>query len=145
MTTASIRPRILGYIFLLERKLDAICNREFGKVGLTTKQWFVLISLGEVGEGSSISMVADKLSTSHQNIKRMALQLQRKGFVDIVQDDNDKRRLNLYFTRECKKMWNERDEDDTRTIAMLTSPLSDSEAQAFLDMLERLTGHLDNI
>jgi len=145
MGDIDVRSRIIGSIFLLERKLDSIGNREFGAVGLTTKQWFVLINIAAMGENASISKVAENLSTSHQNIKQIALQLQKKGFIDIVPDENDARKQILMITDESRRIWNEREDIDVNTIRMVTAPLTDRESKEFLNKLELLIANLENL
>ena len=77
-----------GYIFLLSRRFEYITDQVLVKDDLTTKQLLALIAIEEGFETlPSITQLAEVLSTTHQNIKKIALQLEKKGFVEIIKDE----------------------------------------------------------
>ncbi|MCF8359277.1 MAG: hypothetical protein K9H26_10990 [Prolixibacteraceae bacterium] len=91
---------------------DAILNE---KIGITTKQWMLLIILTKhfETEHPTISQAAEAFGSSRQNLKQVALSLQRKGFLNIKQDKKDSRiqriiltgRHDPYFEGEENEQW----------------------------------------
>lgn len=85
------------------------------KVGITTKQWMLLIILMNnfKDQKPTISETAREFNTSRQNLKQVALSLQRKGFIDIKPDPKDFRiqRISLtgkhlpYFEGTANETW----------------------------------------
>jgi DNA-binding MarR family transcriptional regulator len=87
-------------LFITQRwtvKGDAILK---DKVGITTKQWMLLVILMNNFEGiqPTITETAKEFGTSRQNLKQVALSLQKKGFIDIKPDPNDFRIQRIALT-----------------------------------------------
>ena len=92
---------IFGSIFFIAQQWQNIADRELGRrSGLTTKQWMLLVVLSRVFTDRlpTLSETARSLGTSRQNIKRLASDLQKKGFIVIVQDPHDRRIQRLALT-----------------------------------------------
>ena len=92
---------IFGTIFFIAQKWQNIADRELGRrSGLTTKQWMLLVILSRVFKDRlpTLSETARSFGTSRQNIKRLASDLQEKGFIFIVQDPHDRRIQRLALT-----------------------------------------------
>ena len=92
--TEVTEPRIDSFplLLFLSRRLEYIADSELKKDDLTTKQYLTVVVIETLYDHSpSISELAQSLSTTHQNIKQIALQLQKKGFIKIERDENDKR------------------------------------------------------
>lgn len=51
----------------------------------------------------SIQEVADVLSTTHQNAKQLATQLESRGFLKIERDNDNRRILRLRVTDSCRE------------------------------------------
>lgn len=97
---------IFGATFFIAQKLQVMGDRILSeKVGITIKQWMLLITLiNEFPEHlPTISEAAKKYGTSRQNLKKIALSLQKKGFVLIAQDSKDSRIQRISLTGKHKK------------------------------------------
>ena len=70
------------------------------KAGITTKQWMLLVILMFKfdKQNPTISETAKEFGTSRQNLKQVAISLQKKGFVDIKPDPNDFRIQRISLT-----------------------------------------------
>jgi len=70
------------------------------KFGLTTPQWLLLAVLhrGFGGQPTRIGDAATAYGTSRQNVKRVALQLQSRGYLEILPDERDRRATLLHLT-----------------------------------------------
>ena len=128
-----------GYLFLLSRRFEYITDQILAKDDLTTKQLLALIAIEGGGETlPSISQVARILSTSHQNVKKIALQLEKKGFVKIVKDEEDKRRSLLQTTQKNREYWDSRASEHLRAIQNLFTSLNQDELLTFHRILKKL-------
>ena len=138
-----------GFIFLLSRRFEYVTDQTLAKDGLTTKQLLTLIAIERGFETiPSISQVAEVLSSTHQNVKKIALQLEKKKFIEIVRDEKDKRRLLLKTTQKNQEYWNSRAPEHLSEIQNLFSPLTSEEIHNFNKILRKLLegvdfGHMD--
>ena len=89
-------------------------------------------------EPPTISAVAAGLRTTHQNIKQIALALERKGFVEIVVDPSDRRARRMVLTKQHRRFWRKRNPEDFANVAAWTAALSDAEVTRMTEMLSRL-------
>jgi DNA-binding MarR family transcriptional regulator len=127
---------IFGNIFLLANQLQTIIDRDFKPFNLTTKQWFLMASIGEFGEDlPTLSQVADKMGNSHQNIKQLALKLKKSGYVEIIQDEKDRRVQRLKLTDKCHEFWKSRVDTDVTFFNKLFGNFDDIEVR---DLKEKL-------
>ncbi len=135
-----------GQFFLLSRRFEYITDSILKKDGLTTKQWLTLAVISRVfDEMPSISQVAELLSTSHQNIKQIAHQLEKRGFLEMARDENDKRRWLLRVTQKNQEFWDSREQDHAKAVLSLFAPLSDREVRQFHRILVKLIDGTESI
>lgn len=72
------RVRIFGGLFLVSNRLETIGNEFLGE--LTTKQWFFLAVLFTFfTEPPTLSQLSQFMGSSHQNLKQIALKLEKRG------------------------------------------------------------------
>ncbi|MDO9045712.1 MAG: MarR family transcriptional regulator [Methanobacteriaceae archaeon] len=130
---------ILVILFLIQQRWGYIINKEFAKDNITTKQWLLLVILGNAFDHDpSMQEMAEAMSTTHQNVKQLATRLQDSGFLKIERDPNNRRILRLKFTEQCYKYWEKRDEDDTESITNLFNVLDDEEVIYLFGIMNKL-------
>ena len=92
---------IFGTLFFIAQKWQNIVDRKLGnRVGITTKQWMLLVILSRMFRDQlpTLSETAAAFGTSRQNLKRIASDLQDKGYVIITPDPGDQRVQRLALT-----------------------------------------------
>lgn len=100
---------IYGGFFALSNKLQLIGDKF--DPNISTKQWFLVAIIGSFqDEAPTISMTAERLGSSRQNIKKMASILEKTGFLIIEKDKADARIQRLKLTKYCKDYFEERQE-----------------------------------
>ncbi|NLK95320.1 MAG: MarR family transcriptional regulator [Clostridiales bacterium] len=98
---------IYSRIFLFSNKLQIIGDKF--DLNITTKQWFLIAIIQSFNdEVPTISMIAERLGSSRQNVKKMAAILEKKGFVEIIKDKNDGRIQRVKVTEYCINYFKER-------------------------------------
>ena len=131
-------------IFLLNNKLQYIIDKELQKDQLTTKQ-FLLIAAVEKGfdRPPSLKEVAYALGTSHQNIKQIANQLQRKGFIAMEKDSDDRRVTRLNVTEKNRRYWDSRAGEHEKIVLRLFSYFSEKEIGFLHSTVNKMLSGLD--
>jgi DNA-binding MarR family transcriptional regulator len=92
---------IFGALFALSNRARILGNKI--DPSLTIKQWlFIAIISSCKNENSTISELALIIGSSHQNVKKMALILEKRGFVRLYKDEKDARITRLEITQTCR-------------------------------------------
>ncbi len=135
-----------GLIFLLERRLEYMFDKVLESDNLTAKQFLVLATIvNTYREKPSIQEVAKQLLTSHQNVKAIALNLQKQGFVTLEKDRKDKRVTRLTVTPKSKAFWQKREAEDKSLLHELFKHLSDQEVSILHQSLIKLFKGADEL
>ncbi|HKK80720.1 MAG TPA: hypothetical protein VJ909_00645 [Prolixibacteraceae bacterium] len=120
-------------------KSDALLNE---KIGITTKQWMLLVILNKFFKSvnPTISQAAEAFGSSRQNLKQVAIPLQRKGFVTIKHDRNDSRvqRIGLTGKHEAFFDGNKNEQWQQNFINNLLSNLNEEEISLLDSFVEKL-------
>ncbi|MHC1604586.1 MAG: MarR family winged helix-turn-helix transcriptional regulator [Candidatus Methanofastidiosia archaeon] len=137
---------IFGNMFFLTHRLEYIVDKELKKDNLTAKQWQVIGIIENLFEyPPAINEVADKLSTTHQNVKQIANQLERKGFITIKRDEKDKRILRLKTTEKNRRYWDLKAEEHGKIVLSLFDSLGKEEINRFYALVEKLSANINKI
>jgi DNA-binding MarR family transcriptional regulator len=138
-TRESMERYILVAHFLIEQRWSYIVSREFLEDDITAKQWLFLVILGNVFERPpSMQEMADAMSTTHQNVKQLAVRLEDKGLIKINQDPENRRIMRLEPTERFHEFWAGRDERDTHTVKSLFNSLDDEEVKSLFNIFSKL-------
>ena len=137
---------LFAYFFLIVQRMQYVTDQVFQRDGLTTKQWLVSLAIEQGFEyPPSLGEVADMLSSSHQNIRQIANQLEKKGFLEYLKDPNDKRVLRLKTTDKSKEYYGSKSEEHLGYVLNIFDGFSDEETDEFHDHIMKLYKHLDPI
>jgi DNA-binding MarR family transcriptional regulator len=91
---------IFASIFTVSNKLQTLGDKLDPQI--TIKQWLLLAAIANsTVEAPSLSEISALIGTSRQNVKKMALLLEKQGFVNIRRDANDARVLRVAQTAKC--------------------------------------------
>ncbi|HQY62924.1 MAG: MarR family transcriptional regulator [Myxococcales bacterium] len=125
-------------LFTVSARLRARMDRLLAPI--TTQQAAVLTVIG--AGAPSVSEVAAALSTTHQNVKQVALALERKGFVRIEGDPRDKRVRRLVATKKSARHWARRDPGDHEQTATWFEALAPGELALLIATLRKVDASL---
>ena len=115
---------VFGGIMLLANKLqiwgDGIVE------GMTMKQLFLLIVMEKMeNKNPTITEVAEVSGTSRQNVKKMLIQLEEKGFVNMGKSEADARAFNVSLSEKAYAYFAENDEKFNAILRGLFSEIPD--------------------
>ncbi len=123
---------IFGSIFILAQKWQYLGDRELSADKLTTKQWLLLAAIETFFESPpTLSELTDAFGTSRQNVKQIALNLEKRGFLLIEPDEYDRRILRFSVTPKSREFWDKRADRDIEYIRQLFTGLTDDEIDCF--------------
>jgi DNA-binding MarR family transcriptional regulator len=132
---------IFGTIFVLSNKLQLLGDKLDRR--LTVKQWLLLVGIAKsVSAAPAIGEVAALIGSSRQNVKKMALILEKEGFVTLRRDALDARILRISLTQACIEHLRTREEKELRFIEALFRGFEAEELQAFVRVVTKLKDNL---
>lgn len=90
---------IFASLLMIANRMDTLLTRELKEFNVTTKQWFLLATIESLFDNPpTMKSVAWEMGCSYQNIKQVALILQRKGLLKLGKDQRDARVTRLEMT-----------------------------------------------
>jgi len=93
--TLRMQSELFGSAFVLVQHLGRRMDALLAPMDLTTRQWLLLAVLSRAGRPLSLSEAAEQYGSSRQNIKEIALGLERRGHLRLEADPADGRALLL--------------------------------------------------
>ncbi|NQV41027.1 MAG: MarR family transcriptional regulator [Candidatus Marinimicrobia bacterium] len=114
------KKEIFGMIFLLAQRWQNLGDQELASIGVTTKQWLLLVTLHVFFKvPPTLNQLTQVMGSSRQNVKQLASSLEKSGFLEIFQDASDKRILRFRLTQKNADVWESRVEQDEGYISSL--------------------------
>lgn len=109
---------IFGAMLTLTNRLQILGDKLDEKVSM--KQWLLIAVILKCGiPAPTLSEVSQIIGCSRQNVKKMALILEKQGFVTLTKDDQDARIVRLHLTPKCAAYFEQRAEREDRFMASL--------------------------
>ena len=143
MDSLNQQRHIFAELFFLSNKLQTTLDRIFASEGITAKQLFLTIVLQQFGgKAPTMTELAAAMGTSHQNVKQIALKLEKKGFIVMTRDENDKRSLRLRLTEKSTVFWANRVEEGNAFLAELFHSHTEREIDSLYKGLRKLSNTL---
>ncbi|WP_055666192.1 MarR family winged helix-turn-helix transcriptional regulator [Desnuesiella massiliensis] len=134
---------IFGAIFFLSNRIQNAGDKLFSEI--TTKQWFLLISIIRSGiENPTLTEVSKIIGYSRQNVKKLALHLEKVGFVELQKDVNDSRALRINLTERCLSYLESRQSREEEFLESLYDGLSDDEIGDMFSTMKKLEKNILN-
>lgn len=137
---------IIGQVFCSANMLQFISDRSFKEDNLTTKQWMLLATMEKFfDEPPGIKDLARKMGLSHQNVKQLALKLEKSGFVRLIKDDKDKRISRIHRTDKVERVFGARYHKDKDMIERIFEEFEPVEIISLFDGLNKLIDKLSEV
>lgn len=140
-TDQAQRVRLLRTVLSTAAVLRGRLDRALAPAGVTSQQAAMLQLIEAQAAAPTISFVAQAMGMTHQNVKQIALALQKKGFLGINTDPADRRVRRLQLTAHHHQFWQQRNPADFSSVEGWTAGLSSAEVQQVLGLLAKLKAH----
>jgi DNA-binding MarR family transcriptional regulator len=133
------RKYIFGTMISLSNRLQVIGDRCLSGDEITIKQWFLTLAVAQFGSNPpTLGDVSQIMSSSHQNVKQLALKLKEKGFILIIGDPKDNRVMRFKLTEKSYLFWKKHQLEVKLFLTELFNDLSQDEINIMCDCLDKL-------
>ncbi|KRN06650.1 hypothetical protein FD15_GL000200 [Liquorilactobacillus sucicola DSM 21376 = JCM 15457] len=127
---------IFASIFILQNRLQIIFDNNSEM--LTLKQFMLLTMIKHTDKNTTLTHLGKLLGSSRQNIKKLAISLEKKGFITIKQEVGNKRNTALALTEKAKKYSTAVAELHTAKLNEIFSDYTQEEIHLFYKMITKL-------
>ncbi len=134
---------IFSTLFIAENKLQTIFDNNVPDI--TLKQFMLLTMVRQSKEQLTFTQCGKLLGCSRQNIKKLASALERKGFVQIVRNENDVRAASVLPTEKIEDYFENVFSGYIKILHSLFEDYSDEEILHFFQLLMRLYPSIEKI
>ena len=134
---------LLGLLSAFDNRFQAIADSTMKEV--SWKQFFAVICINLCKDKPTVKELAEIMGSSHQNVKQILLKLEKKGFVSISIDENDKRKQRIHLTDYCRDFCEKNDEMTMGIMEKMFAGISEEQLQATIRTIVHIEDNLKKI
>jgi DNA-binding MarR family transcriptional regulator len=133
---------VFGTIFTLSNKLQILGDQLDTK--LTVKQWLFLAGISKCeSQAPTLSELAVRIGSSRQNVKKMAVILEKQGFIVMNRDGKDARMLRVSMTDFCKEYLGQREQVELIFIEEMFEGFEPQELEALSGAIRKIEKNIN--
>lgn len=134
---------LLGLLSAFDNRYQAKADSFFGEI--SWKQFFAIICINMCRESPTIKELAEIMGSSHQNVKQILLKLEKKGFVQILLDEVDRRKQRVVLTEKTRIFCEEHEEGSTKVVNAIFSGISEEQLQTTIHTIMQMERNLQQM
>lgn len=137
---------IFGLLLIISNKMNTLLEREFREFDVTTTQWFLSETINSLFDSPpTLKEAASAMSSSHQNVKQVAMKLQQKGLLKLEKDRKDARVTRLRMTQQSIDFWKRTEPKGAIFRDKMFKEIDKADIAKTRQMLEKLLSNLAEI
>lgn len=134
---------LLGLLSAFDNRFQAVADKAMGEV--SWKQFFAIICINMCREKPTIRELADIMGSSHQNVKQILLKLERKGFISLCPDPQDRRKQRIELTDYCGEFCRKNDEMSSRIMKTMFDGIPEEQLMVTIQTIIQIENNLKGI
>jgi len=117
---------IFGGLFVLANRIQILGDRVDPDVSI--KQWLFIAVVSKFKDTiPTLTEISAVMGSSHQNVKKMAVILENRGFIKLYRDEKDTRAIKVIRTDKCEKHFNAMEKKEIEFIGDLFAGFSEQQ------------------
>ena len=125
---------IFSSIFVLQNRMQTAGEKLQTEISM--KQWLLLAMAECCPEPRTLTNVGNLMGCSRQNVKKLALALEKKGFVRLLLSSNNS--VIIELTEEVKRYAEEIGERHMKALRLLFADFSEAEIEQLFSLYTKL-------
>lgn len=131
---------LLGLLSAFDNRFQAMADRTMKEI--SWKQFFAIICINLCREKPTIRELAEIMGSSHQNVKQILLKLEKKGFVRVTADENDKRKQRVEVTEYCMEFCQKNDDMSSQVMMQMFQGISEEQLRVTIQTIIQIEDNL---
>ncbi len=132
---------IFSSIFVLQNRMQTAGEKLQTEISM--KQWLLLAMTECCPEPRTLTNIGNLMGCSRQNVKKLALALEKKGFVRLLSSSNNS--ILIELTEEVKRYAEEIGERHMRALSLLFADFSEEEIEQLFSLYQKLYAGLERM
>lgn len=132
---------IFSSIFVLQNRMQTAGEKLQTEISM--KQWILLAMTECCPEPRTLTNVGNLMGCSRQNVKKLALALEKKGFVRLLLSSNNA--ILIELTEEVKRYAGEIGKRHMRALSLLFADFSEEEIEQLFSLYKKLYAGLERM
>lgn len=132
---------IFSSIFVLQNRMQTAGEKLQTEISM--KQWLLLAMTEYCQEPRTLTNIGNLMGCSRQNVKKLALALEKKGFVHLQLSNNNSVLVEL--TEEVQRYTEEIGERQMKALSLLFSDFSEEEIEQLFFLYSKLYTGLERV
>lgn len=132
---------IFSSIFVLQNRMQTACEKLQTKISM--KQWLLLAMTACCPEPRTLTNIGNLMGCSRQNVKKLALALEKKGFVHLQLSSNNSVLVELTEDVQCYA--EEIGERQMKALSLLFADFSEEEIGQLFFLYSKLYTGLERV
>ena len=132
---------LFGLFFAFHNRLQAAGDSFYEEI--TCKQFFLLACMNLYPEEApTANELAKTMGCSRQNVKEILNSLEKKQFVRLETDENDKRKKRVYLTEQARLVGAKYQQKEIEFLRHLYEGISDEEVDSAYSIISKIEDNL---
>lgn len=131
---------LLGLLSAFNNCFQTIADKIIEEI--SWKQFFAVICINICHEKPTIKELAEIMGSSHQNVKQILLKLEKKGFVNISTDKEDRRKQRVNLTEKCTKFCENNENKSEKAIMEMFNGISEEQLLLTINTIMQMEDNL---
>lgn len=137
-----IKKLLFTGVFIQENKLHAAYDR-YGEI--TCKQWLLLAIISPLDYEPDLTEIGNAMGCSRQNVKQLALSLEKKGLLELKKTEKDSRSLFIFKTPKYYEVSTQNDIIGKGALDALFSEFKEEEIKQYYELSKKLLKGIENV
>lgn len=134
---------LLGLLSAFENRYQTVADSFFSEI--TWKQFFAIICINLCRENPTINELSDIMASSHQNVKQILLKLEKKGFVELRVDEQDRRKQRVYVTEKCERFCQSTKSESENKIRQMFDGIPEEQIITAIQTIAKMERNLEKL
>lgn len=133
-------PFLIGLLSAFENRFQTVADSFFEEI--TWKQFFAIICINLCRESPTINELSEVMGSSHQNVKQILLKLEKKGFVEMIVDEKDRRKQRIVTTKKCEDFCKSNDRESEIQMNKIFEGISEKQLITTIQTISQMERNL---
>ena len=134
---------LLGVLSTFDNRYQAKADSFFEDI--SWKQFFAIICINLCKEPPTLKELAEIMGSSHQNVKQILMKLEKKGYVQILPDQTDKRKQRIVLTEKTRAFCEEHEEGSQRIVGKIFEGIDPRDIGVTINTIMQMEKNLEEI
>ena len=134
---------LLGVLSAFDNRYQAKADSFFEDI--SWKQFFAIICINLCKESPTLKELAGIMGSSHQNVKQILVKLEKKGYIQILQDEADKRKQRIVLTEKTKTFCEEHEEGSQQIVGKIFEGIDPRDIGVTINTIMQMEKNLEEI